>query len=74
MRTAAHACNVDGDEEEDGEHPRHRHKALLRVEAAVWMFGGLGKCGLGVCGGMREGRDVTFVLLQAWASSYSFGS
>jgi hypothetical protein len=65
---------VDGDEEEDGVHPRHRHNALLRVEAAVWMFGGLGKCGLGVCGGMKEGRDVTLVLLQGKTGSYSFGS
>ncbi len=44
---------------------------LLCVEAAVLGCGGWGESGVMMCGLLSEGRDVTLVLLQGWASSYS---
>ena len=47
---------------------------LLFVEAAVLGCGGWGESGVVMCGLLSEGRDVTLVLLQGWAGSYSSGS
>ena len=44
---------------------------LLCVEAAVLGCGGWGESGVVMCGLLSEGRDVTLVLLQGWAGSYS---
>ena len=44
---------------------------LLCVEAAVLGCGGWGESGVVMCGLLGEGRDVTLVLLQGWAGSYS---
>ena len=68
-----HAGNDDEDEDADGEHQRHGHEALLCVEAAVLGCGGWGESGVVMCGLLSEGRDVTLVLLQEWAGSYSRG-
>ena len=53
---------------------RHWHEALLCVEAAVLECGEWGESGVVMCWLLSEGRDVTLVLLQAWAGSYSWGS
>ena len=44
---------------------------LLCVEAAVLGCGGWGESGVVMCVLLSEGRDVTLVLLQEWAGSYS---
>ena len=44
---------------------------LLCVEAAVLGCGGWGEGGVVMCVLLSEGRDVTLVLLQEWAGSYS---
>ncbi len=44
---------------------------LLCVEAAVLGCGGWGESGVVMCGLLGEGCDVTLVLLQVWAGSYS---
>ncbi len=69
-----HAGNADEDADADGEHQRHGHEALLCVEAAVLGSCGWGESGVVMCGLLSEGRDVTLVLLQGWADSYSWGS
>ena len=66
-----HAGNDDEDEDADGEHQRHGNEALLCVEAAVLGCCGWGESGVVMCGLLSEGRDVTLVLLQGWAGSYS---
>ncbi len=47
---------------------------LSCVEAAVLGCGGWGESGVVMCVLLSEGRDVTLVLLQGWAGSYSLGN
>ncbi len=71
MRAAVHAGNADEDEDADRENQRHGHEALSCVEAAVLGCGGWGESCVVRCGQLSEERDVTLVLLQLWAGSYS---
>ncbi len=51
VRATEHACNVDEDDDWDGENPRQWHEDLLCVEAAVM---GLWWIGREWCFGVRE--------------------